>query len=175
MHCPRAPTLEPSKGLRPQNRHSQKPKSETVFVSGVLPVLVGPAWVSFPGSGLWFFFPVPVCFCLFFLSPSVSFHWPRASRSSSRMGGTLGQTHGHRPKNRWRRRPKNPLFQVSLYARPSTHAELLGFRQSGARCPPPRGEEYEQIGFLQTSTTFGSAPDTVHASVLSRFAASTSP
>ena len=28
----------------------------------------------------------------------------------------------------------------------SRHAELLGFRQSGARCPPPRGEEYEHNG-----------------------------
>ena len=55
----------------------------------------------------------------------------------------------------------------------SRHAELLGFRQSGARCPPPRGEEYEKIGFLQTSTTFGSTAGTVHASILSRFAAST--
>ena len=108
---------KPSKGLRPHNRHSQKRKSETVLVSGVLPVLVGPVGVSFPGSCLWFFFPVPACFCLFFFSPSVSFHWPRASRSSFRMGGTSGQTHGHRPKNRWRRRPKNRLLQVFLCVR----------------------------------------------------------
>ena len=27
----------------------------------------------------------------------------------------------------------------------SRHAELLGFRQSGAWCPPPRGEEYEHL------------------------------
>ena len=54
------------------------------------------------------------------LGPILSIFWPRASRSSSRLGGTSGQTHGHRPKNRWRRRPKNRLCQVSLYVRLSS-------------------------------------------------------
>ena len=52
--------------------------------------------------------------------PILSIFWPRASRSSSRLGGTSGQMHGQRPKNRWRRRPKNRLCQVSLYVRLSS-------------------------------------------------------
>ena len=50
--------------------------------------------VSFPGSGPWFSFPVPVYFLSVFSS---SFFWPRASRTSSPMGGTSGQ-----PKKRYR-------------------------------------------------------------------------
>ena len=125
VHCPRAPTLEPRKGLRPQNRHSQKRK--VIRPSGFLPVLVGPAGVSFPGSGLWFFFPVPACFFLF---PSASFHWPRASRSSSRMGGTSGQTHGHRPKNRWRV-TQGPAFRGTL--RQARYTVRISLRGPGLR------------------------------------------
>ena len=59
------------------------------------------------------------------------------------------------------------LSSSTVRVKHSCHAELLGFRQSGARCPPPRGEEYENNGFLQTTTTIGSVADTVHESVLS--------
>ena len=78
-------------------------------MSGVLPLLVGPAGVSFPGSGLWFFFFGP-CVFLSFLSPSVSLHWPRASRSSSRIKKTSGQTRGHRPKKRYRAPTRGQAF-----------------------------------------------------------------
>ena len=55
VHCPRAPTQEPSKGLRPHNRHSQKRKVKRSWC----PVVACPGW---PG---WGFFPGLVSLVLF--------------------------------------------------------------------------------------------------------------
>ena len=66
MHCPRAPTLEPSKGLRPQNRYSQKRKVKRSWCPvSCLSWLARLGFLSrarVSGS----FFPIPACFCLFF-------------------------------------------------------------------------------------------------------------
>ena len=72
VHCPRAPTQEPSKGLRPHNRHSQKRKVKRSWSPvSCLSWLAGLGVLSRARvSG--FFFSVQACFCLFFfLSPSV--------------------------------------------------------------------------------------------------------
>ena len=98
----RAPTLEPAHPNR---------KVKPALVSGFLPVLVGRAGVSFPGSGLSFFFSGPCVFsvCFFFLLLLLSFGRGRHV-SSSRMGGTSGQTRGHRPKKRYRSPTQGPAF-----------------------------------------------------------------
>ena len=87
--------------------------AKMALVSGFLPVLAGRSGF-FPGLGsLVLFFPVPVCF-LFLLSPSVSRHWPRASRSSSQMGRDAGSTaRAPTQETGAGRRPKNRLFQLS--------------------------------------------------------------
>ena len=128
MHCPRAPTQEPSYKERAptQERHSLCEKSLGLCVlfpsrpgclcrvpSGLGSLVLLPR----PGACLFVFWSVFFSFRATFQGPILSIFWPWASRSSFRLGGTSGQTHGHRPENRWRRRPKNRLCQVSLYVR----------------------------------------------------------
>ena len=97
VHCPRAPTPRTEQRAPTPQPSLTKTKSETALVSGFLPVLAVCAgvfsWSRVSGS-----ISRSLRFPLFFV---VSFHWPRVSRSSSRMEGTSGQTHGHRPKNRY--------------------------------------------------------------------------
>ena len=100
VHCP--------SGAKPRTG-THNTENETASVSGFLPVLVGCAGA--PGSSLWFFsqsLRVSVCF---FLSPSVSYHWPRASRFPER--GTSGQSLRSHPRTGTGHRPKDRLFQVN--------------------------------------------------------------
>ena len=71
VHCPRAPTPEPSKGRRPKNRHSQKPFVKRPW--SLVSCLSWFAWAggSFPLSLV--LFPGP-CVFLSAVFPSVSFH-----------------------------------------------------------------------------------------------------
>ena len=117
MHCPRAPTLETSKGLRPQNRHSQKRKVKRSWC-----LVSNLSWLA----RLWFlsrarvsgsfFWSLRVSVCFFFLLLFLSIgrgrHVPAPGWEGRRVKrtGTDSRTGGGR-------RPKNPLFQVSLYAR----------------------------------------------------------
>ena len=113
-HCPRAPTPEPGKGRRPKNRHSSKAKRVSALVSCLLPVL---AFLcrGFPGPGSLVLRPCPFGFFVF-VPPHVSFHWPRASRSSSRREGRQVKRRGTDPRTGTGRRPKDRLFQVpSMY------------------------------------------------------------
>ena len=113
----RAPTLEPSKGRRPDNRATNKghrPKNRhslngMCFVPGVL-FSPWPGWLRrflFWGALL----PGPVlsvfCSCFFF--------WPRASRSSSLREGRRVKHKGTDPRTVSGHRPKDRLFQVSLW------------------------------------------------------------
>ena len=104
---------EPGKGRRPKNRHSSKAKRVSALVS-CLPVLAC-LCRGFPGSG---------SLVLFFVPPHVSFHWPRASRSSSRREGRRVKRRGTDPRTGTGRRPKDRLFQVPLYVRLSCVASL---------------------------------------------------
>ena len=111
-------------GHRPQNRakgadpRTGNLKRETCFCPGVLsspcPGLPVPglSWFRVAGSPA---LPlrVPVCF----VPPDVSFHWPRASRSSSQREGRRVKRRGTDPRTGTGRRPKDRLLQVSLYVR----------------------------------------------------------
>ena len=116
VHCPRAPTQKPSEGLRPYNRHS--PNEKCFGLGPRFPACPGwPGWGFFPGLGsLVLFFCVPACFCLFFLSPSVSFRWPRASRSSSRSEGRRVNRWGTDPRTGFFRYPSACVFLVCFVA-----------------------------------------------------------
>ena len=98
MHCPRAPTLEPSKWRRPQNRHSQKRKAKRTWCPvSCLSWLARLGFLSrarVSGSFFFFFRSLRVSvfsfsFCFFTLAAGVTFQLPE--------GGTSGQTHGYRP------------------------------------------------------------------------------
>ena len=106
---------------RPPQPSLIKTKSETVLVSGVLPVLVGPAGVSFLGSCLWFFFPVPACFCLFFffLLLFLSIGGGRHVSAPGWEGRRVKRT-GTDPRTGGGADPRTGFFQVSLYVRLSS-------------------------------------------------------
>ena len=105
MHCPRAPTLEPSKGAPTQE--PSHPNRNVKWPWCLVSCLCGFLFLArFPGS-----LSRSLCVsCLFFLPLSLSFFSPRASRPSSRMGETSGQTRGHRPKKRYRAPTQGPGF-----------------------------------------------------------------
>ena len=113
-------------GHRPQNRakgadpRTGNLKGEKCFCPGVLsspcpglPV-AGLSWFRVAGSPA---LPlrVPVCF----VPPDVSFHWPRASRSSSQREGRRVKRRGTDTRTGTGHRPKDRLFQVPLYVRVS--------------------------------------------------------
>ena len=105
QRCPRAPSPEPCKGRRPKNRHS---KRRIVFVLVSWPACAGAFLVPCP----WFSGPAPSG------SFYVSFHWPRASRSSSqREGRRVKLRMGTVPRTGTGHRPKDRLFSgITLYA-----------------------------------------------------------
>ena len=110
-HCPRAPTPEPDKGRRPKNRQSQR---RNVFLPGCS--VFSLSWPACAGAFLvpcpWFSGPAPSG------SFYVSFHWPRASRSSSqREGRRVKLRMGTDPRTGTGHRPKDRLFSgITLYA-----------------------------------------------------------
>ena len=113
VHCPRAPTKEPCKGRRPENRHSPT-KHETVFVSGLVPVLAWPCPGSRVAGSPARSSVVPVClfFLLLFLSIGRGRHVPAPGWEGRRV-----KRRGTDPRTGTGRRPKDQLFQVPLYVR----------------------------------------------------------
>ena len=116
VHCPRAPTPEPSKGRRPQNRHSQKrnvhrPWSPVSCLSCLAGLgVLSRARVSGPFTGS---LRVSVCLFLFFLFLFIDRgrHVPAPrweGRRVKRQGADPRTGTGHRPKDR--------LFQVPPFA-----------------------------------------------------------
>ena len=116
VHCPPAPTLKPSKGRRPKNRHTQIEmwKWPWCLVSCLSWLAVR---VSFPGSVPWFSFPVPVCFlsvfsssfCFFLLAAGVTSQLPDGRHVGSKREGTD-------PRNGTGAPTQGPVFfQLLLY------------------------------------------------------------
>ena len=124
QRCPRG-FSSAALGHRPQNRakgadpRTGNLKGEKCSCPGVLsspcPGLPVPGLSWFPGR--WFSGPCPFGFLFLFVPPDVSFHWPRASRSSSQREGRRVKIRGTDPRTGTGHRPKDRLFQVSLYVR----------------------------------------------------------
>ena len=102
---------DPRTGQRAPTQEPALLKGETCFCPGVLsspcpglPV-AGLSWFRVAGSPA---LPlrVPVCF----VPPDVSFHWPRASRSSSQREGRRVKRRGTDPRTGTGHRPKDRLF-----------------------------------------------------------------
>ena len=117
VHCPRAPTQEPSKGLRPHNRHSQKRKVKQSWCPvsclswlarmGFFPGLVSLVLDLFPDPCVF-----PVCFFFFlllFLSIGRGRHVPAPGWEGRRVKCT-----GTDPRTGGGADPKTGFFRYSF-------------------------------------------------------------
>ena len=137
MHCPRAPTPEPStnKGHRPKNRQSQNRKVNLFLPTAGISFLllsegcrVGPAWSTSPCFACWsLWLACPDAVSL--LTPVGRPHFLRAFFSV-----TSDTDRGHRPKNRLFRYPFIYVASclLRLCVRPSfLHCGLARFHVGG--------------------------------------------